>query len=324
MNSSKTLEDLVADYIAEKRALGYKYGKAELILNRLIKLAEQKGCTQPELCRELVELWCEKTAYESESNHQHRIGIVRGLTQYMDRLGFPAYIYTKKGTISHGNCYKPYIFRNAELAKIFRAADEFPNTKSYPFRSDQIKLILKTLYSTGMRSSELTNLKKDDVDLARGVLHIYGAKFHKERFIPLDVVLLQQLRDYDRQMCCYEFWKNAQYFFVNSFGQQHKDIYHPYREVLHLAGISHGGQGKGPRIHDFRHTFAVHCLRNWVRDGKDLTVALPYLSVYMGHTGIRSSQYYLRLTAELYPDIVETLNCAYGWIIPEVSTYDFD
>ncbi|MBR0577461.1 tyrosine-type recombinase/integrase [Proteiniclasticum sp. BAD-10] len=324
MTSSKTLQDLVADYIAEKRALGYKYDKPGLTLNRFAKLAEQKDYTQPQLCRELVEMWCEKTAYESESNHQCRIGIVRGLAQYMDRLGFPAYIYMKKGTVSHERSFKPYIFSNTELAKIFSATDEVLNTKSYPFRSEQIKLILKTLYSTGMRSSELRNLKKDDVDLVYGILHIYGTKFNKERFIPLDEVLLQQLRTYSQQMCCYEVWKDAQYFFVNSFGRQHKDVYHPYREVLNLAGISHGGRGKGPRIHDFRHTFAVHCLRNWVRAGKDLTVALPYLSSYMGHTGIRSSQYYLRLTAELYPDIVETLDSVYGWMIPEVSPYDFD
>lgn len=324
MNSLITLQDIAVDFIAEKRAIGYKFDKAEQILNRLIKRAEQNGYIQPQLSREVVEFWCEKTAYESESNHQHRISIVREMAKYMDRLGYSAYIYTKKGSISLGSYFKPYIFSNIELAKIFSAADEVTNTKSYPFRSDQIKLILKTLYSTGMRSGELTNLKKDDVDLASGILHIYGAKFNKERFIPLDEVLLQQLRNFDWQMSCSDVWKQTQYFFVNSLGQQIKDIYHPYRKVLNLAGISHGGQGKGPRIHDFRHTFAVHCLRNWVRAGKDLTIALPYLSVYMGHTGIRSSQHYLRLTAELYPDIVDALDCAYGSMIPEVSTCDYD
>jgi len=68
----------------------------------------------------------------------------------------------------------------------------------------------------------------------------------------------------------------------------------------------------------FRHTYAVHCLRNWTREGRDLTVALPYLSAYMGHAGARSTQYYLRLTAELYPDIIARLDDAYGWMIPEV------
>jgi len=324
MTSSENLRDIVANYIEEKRALGYKYDKNEQVLYRLLKLAEQQGYSQPQLTPKLVDFWCRKTAYETESNHQHRIGVVRGLAQYMNRLGYPAYIDTSKGAISHGSNFKPYIFSNAELAKIFLAAEEIPNTKSYQFRSSQINLILKTLYSTGMRSSELRNLKKDDVDLTFGILHIYGAKFNKERFIPLDETLLQHFREYDRYMCGYAVWKNAEFFFVNSIGRKHKDIYHPYRDVLNLAGISHGGQGKGPRIHDFRHTFAVHCLRNWVRAGKDLTVALPYLSAYMGHAGIRSSQHYLRLTAELYPDIVTTLKHDYGWMIPEVTAYDND
>ena len=88
------------------------------------------------------------------------------------------------------------------------------------------------------------------------------------------------------------------------------------------AGISHGGRGHGPRVHDLRHTYAVHVLRKWVRGGVDLTTALPYLSAYMGHSGIRSSQYYLRLTAELYPDITCALEQEFGWMIPEVCYED--
>ena len=76
--------------------------------------------------------------------------------------------------------------------------------------------------------------------------------------------------------------------------------------------------------HTLRHTFTVHCLRNWVRKGVDLSASLPYLSAYMGHTGIRSSQYYLRLTAELYPDITCVLDNDYGWVIPEVHADEGD
>jgi integrase len=59
----------------------------------------------------------------------------------------------------------------------------------------------------------------------------------------------------------------------------------------------------GPRIHDFRHTFAVHCLQNWVKTGKNLTSALPVLAVYLGHKGLESTQQYLRLTSEMFQDV---------------------
>ena len=79
------------------------------------------------------------------------------------------------------------------------------------------------------------------------------------------------------------------------------------------------GQGYGPRVHDLRHVFAVHCLKRWVVEGVDLTAALPYLSTYLGHTGLKGTQRYLRLTAELYPEIVSTVEAKFGEIIPEVD-----
>ncbi|HAE62868.1 MAG TPA: integrase [Eubacteriaceae bacterium] len=323
MNSLKYLSNLGLDYIAEKQALGNKYQKNGQMMRRFLQLAQQNGYEGPVLERELVEQWCAKTAYETENNHQQRIGFIRGFAQYLTRLGYPAYIYERKSSVISYN-YQPHIFTNRELAKLFRAAEALPDTKRYPFKSTQICLILKTLYSTGMRSSELAHLRKVDVNLTSGVLFISEAKFHKERYIPLNPTLHRKFREYTNYMCGFRCWNDSEYFFVNSAGKCHKDIYHPFRETLKLAGISHGGRGYGPRMHDLRHTFAVHCLRNWVRDGKDLTNALPYLAVYMGHSGIRSTQYYLRLTSELYPDITQTLDADYGWMVPEVGTYEDD
>ena len=90
-----------------------------------------------------------------------------------------------------------------------------------------------------------------------------------------------------------------------------------YRKALRLSGISHGGRGKGPRLHDVRHTFAVRVLNKWVRDGKNLTTVLPYLAIYMGHEGLKACQHYLRLTAVMFPELIETVEKEHGWIIPE-------
>ena len=65
-----------------------------------------------------------------------------------------------------------------------------------------------------------------------------------------------------------------------------------------------------------RHTYSVHCLQQWISHGVDLTVALPYLSTYLGHTGLKSTQEYLRLTAELYPEVVSAVEQHWGWLIP--------
>ena len=87
--------------------------------------------------------------------------------------------------------------------------------------------------------------------------------------------------------------------------------------LLNRAGIPYKGKGLGPRPHDTRHTFAVHCLNNWALSGEDLTAALPVLSRYLGHSGLRGTQKYLQLTAQMYPDITARLENLFGDLIPQ-------
>lgn len=68
-------------------------------------------------------------------------------------------------------------------------------------------------------------------------------------------------------------------------------VYQRYRRYLEVAGISHGGKGQGPRLHDIRHTFAVHVLQKWIKEEADLTAMLPILSTYMGHKTVRSTSF---------------------------------
>ena len=91
-----------------------------------------------------------------------------------------------------------------------------------------------------------------------------------------------------------------------------------FRKFLFQAGISYGGRGKGPRIYDFRHTFAVNCLKNLVQRGADMNTYYPILKTYMGHSFFKYTEYYLRLTKNMYPDIGEKLNATLGGVIPEV------
>lgn len=92
--------------------------------------------------------------------------------------------------------------------------------------------MFKLLYSTGMRTSEVLFFKKENVDLYTGRLKMTGAKFNKERYIPLDRTMQRLLQDYTKQMTCYSQWNNSDFFFVNSNGDRHKDIYHSFRQVL--------------------------------------------------------------------------------------------
>jgi integrase len=95
-----------------------------------------------------------------------------------------------------------------------------------------------------------------------------------------------------------------------------RTVYGLFRKLLLECGIAHAGRGKGPRIHDFRHTFAVHTLLRWYRDGEDLDAKLPLLATYLGHQNLLGTQRYLHLTAELFPEITARVEAAFGEVIP--------
>ena len=97
------------------------------------------------------------------------------------------------------------------------------------------------------------------------------------------------------------------------------NIYKNFRKFLWKAGISHGGRGFGPRVHDFRHSFAVHCLKKWSAERKDLMTYLPILRVYLGHDSFDETAYYLRLTADVFPEITLKLEQAYSGLIPLIE-----
>ena len=73
------------------------------------------------------------------------------------------------------------------------------------------------------------------------------------------------------------------------------------------------------RVHDFRHTFAVHTLNRWANNGDDICVCLPILSKFMGHASIAGTERYLRLTADVYPDVTRIFEENFGGVIPEVN-----
>jgi integrase/recombinase XerD len=158
-----------------------------------------------------------------------------------------------------------------------------------------------------------------DVDLDTGILTIMDGKFNKDRLVPLSNELLHRCRAYAKQV--HMFSDAEAYFFPAPNGKAITigNVYKNFRKFLWKAGISHGGWGKGPRVHDFRHTFAVHCLRRWVMEGRDLTAYLPVLKTYLGHHSFSDTSQYLRLTAELYPNITAKVEHAFGHVIPAMG-----
>jgi integrase len=308
--------EAIQRFVLERQALGYTWHKQAVSLKRFDRFCVEVGHSQVGLSRELAMKWAEKKPWESDDAQRRRIRLVRMLARYMVRSGYEAYIYPDHGGVRQSSTYEPYLFTERELARFLNRVDRCLPVRSAPHRHLVFPLLYRMLYGCGLRVSEALNLTVGDVNPEERTLTIRNAKFHKDRLVPMSPSLAARCRIYMETM--HPFKQPEQAFFPAAHGGRYseKRIYDYFRRFLWEAGISHGGRGKGPRLHDMRHAFAVHCLKRWVQRGTDLTVALPYLSAYLGHAGLKGTQRYLRLTAELYPDMVRAMDDGFGHLLP--------
>jgi integrase/recombinase XerD len=310
------LASYCAGIYAEKRALGYRYLSHGKLLQELDRFSLECRCDQQQLPKEFVVAWIAKRPNERPGNQRFRIMVTRQLAMFMIRHGVDAYVPpTMQRTDRHS--FTPYIFTREQAHQLLNAADRLLPYYTSPQRHYIMPVVFRILYGCGLRVSEVCNLQVRDVNLAEGILTIRGTKFDKDRLVPMSPSLTAYLRAYASQGVVAT--GQETYFFPapdrGPFGRA--AIYGTFRRLLRNCGISYGGPGHGPRLHDIRHTFAVHCLQRWVREGKDLTAALPVLATYLGHNSLYATQYYLRLTAELYPDITARVETRFGTIVPE-------
>ncbi len=318
-NYNSPLQGFIRGMISEKRSLGYKYDDSSTrLLYKFDRFCIEYGCTEAIITKELVHTWIQKKPNESLATLNNRVGTVRQLALYMTRLGIRTYVLPNNTTPKVPK-YTPYIFSDKEMAALFKQTDACHYCSEVPLRQQIMPLLFRLLYGCGLRISETLNLRLKDVDLDTGVLTIIDGKFNKDRLIPMDSNLLCRCRDYTAKV--HLFSDDKTYFFPAPNGRSitRGNAYRNFRRFLWQARISHGGWGKGPRLHDIRYTFCVHCLRQWVLQGKDLAAYLPVLKTYLGHKSFRDTAKYLSLTAELYPDITAKVEKAFGHVIPSLG-----
>lgn len=318
---SGALAARLQDFVAEKRGVGYVYNTEAKHLGRFSRFSLDYEVPQDELPENLVMAWIAKKPTDSDRNQYSRYSLISQFARYMVRMGCRAYVPSRSDIGRTHRTFIPYIFTHDEIKALFAVLDslETPLRSGAPRRKDIIPVLFRLLYCCGLRVSEATKLKGEDVDLENGVLTIRNSKFGKSRYVPMSPETTARCAEYDRTRLVGR--TGDDWFFAAPYGGHYdaRSIYSMFRQYLWDAGISHGGKGKGPRVHDLRHTFAVHCLQKWVASGEDITTALPRLSAYMGHNDFSATERYLRLTAEVYPEISSLMNEKYGYIIPRMA-----
>lgn len=310
------LAEVFDAFINQKRALGYRYRTEEAVLRRFDRFLVVRGVDKSILSRRAVEEWTTKRGHERPRTHATRVAIVRQFARFMLDRGMRAYIPPRHTGAPVRLDFTPYIFSRNEIRWILSAVDRLPSNPVSPHRNLVMPEIFRLLYCCGMRVGEVLRLLVDDVDLTVGVLRIREGKFRKDRFVPVTAGMLERLRRYSANLGK----RRPQVpFFPVPRGSYYSKcaVYTVFRRLLRDAGIPHGGRGNGPRLHDLRHTFAVHRLEDWLIEGADLDAKLPVLAAYLGHQSLAGTQRYLRLTPHVFPGIAASLEDVVGHAIPK-------
>ena len=197
----------------------------------------------------------------------------------------------------HPPVFVPYIYTREELHRLLRVVESY--TRSECLERVTIRTMILLYYGTGLRLHEATNLTRTDVDLNKSILTIRNTKFGKTRLVPVGPQLSQVLVQYDRTRPRRR-PVNAPFFATKRGGHINDCVLTDnFRILCDCAGIHRADVHQQPRIHDLRHTFAVHRLISWYQQGANVQRLLHHLSVYLGHVRLESTQVYLSMTPEL-------------------------
>jgi integrase/recombinase XerD len=310
------------DFLQFKRAIGYKYISESKQLVRFDKFCILERIDKLELDEQTVLKWTAKRDGEKPKTHFTRSSILRQFVLYLNKNEISAALPHQIKKSAFSKFFTPYIFTHEQIANLISQADKLPRSTSTSKMYLIFPILLRLLYGCGLRVSEALKLYIGDLDLKRGVITIRESKNDNNRLVPMSRSLNSCIKDYlDR---VHPIQNDDDFVFQTSKKEQYstRTVYQEFRKVLWQCEISHGGRGKGPRLHDVRHTFSVHSLQKWIYEKRDTYVLLPILSTYLGHKNIYATEKYLRLTSEMYPDVLEKVRVVCENIIPEVVDYE--
>lgn len=306
---------LIQQYIEFKRNLGYLM-KRPCVLKMFDRFTIKNGINTIGLTRELAEKWAEKRPNESKRNRYSRINVIINFSAYLNQLGYDSYIPKKPKPCR--STFTPYIFSLSELQAFFYAADTTIVHKNSTMKYI-LPIIFRLIYSCGLRADEALSLKCADVCLDKQYIIIGNAKNGQDRILPLSDSITEICSLYQEKYL--KRYSKNDYFFHQKNKMKYKtnSLYNWFRKVLWKSGISHGGRGLGPRVHDLRHSFSVHALHSMSQQGLDLYYSLPILSKYLGHRSLKATDQYVRLTSEMFPELIRDVDKNCTNVFPEVD-----
>lgn len=289
------LRDALADYLALRRALGYRLDRPEKLLNRFLAHLEVAG-QDVVTVRHALE-WAQMPINGASSWWGYRLSVVRGFATYLHALDPAHEVPATELLPQRPQRATPYLYSETELAALMTAA----RTLSTPLRQATLATLIGLLAVTGMRVGEAIALDRTDIDLTTGQLLVRYGKFGKTRQLWLHPTTLAPLKRYQRLRDRAAPKTGTAAFFVSAAGTRllYCNVHNTFHRLVKLSGLTPRSTTCRPRIHDLRHSFTVHAMIDAYATGEDGQARLTLLSTWLGHVNPASTYWYLSASPEL-------------------------
>ncbi len=287
------LQKAVQDYLGMRRALGYKLHQAGKLLPDFISFLERQGASY--ITIPLALQWTQQNPAARPAEWARRLTCVRGFARHWSATD-PRTQIPPWGLLPHRPARaRPYLYADEEIRLLLEAARRLGGLRGLTYHC-----LFGLLAVTGVRISEALHLRSEDVDWSEGVLMVRGTKFGKTRLVPVHPSTQQILCKYAERRDR-DFARQLDDFFVSRRGNRldGAQVRRTFYALSRQIGLRGPRDSHGPRLHDFRHRFAVRTLVEWYRSGQDAERRLPILSTYLGHVHVSDTYWYLSTCPEL-------------------------
>lgn len=295
------LASALQSFLEFKRRRGYRYNRSEFTLRNFDRFvaarAKQDAAWQLD---EVIQAWLSNRPGRRAVSVSQEMAAIRQFWSYV-RRSHPARCrrdvrWPKLPTKTN---FVPHVLTHADLRALLRLASALERPR---FRRALYRALLLMLYCTGVRIGEALRLRIEDVDLRRCVIFVDEFK-GRARWVPFHRSLGRELVRYLRARRVFAETDPVgadPFFLATDRGfLSPKAAGYTLSRMFRMAGLKPKTGRSGPRPYDLRHTFAVHRLTRWYRQGVDLHARLPWLSAYLGHVNLLGTETYLTATPEL-------------------------
>jgi integrase len=289
------LREALSDYLAMRRALGYRLVRPEKLLNQFLDYLDTTGATT--VTSQAALAWACLPAGGDINWWAQRLSVARGLASYLHTLDPATEIPATDLLPSRARRASPYLYSTADIAALLTAAQSL----SAPLRRTTIATLIGLLAVTGMRVGEALALDRGDLDQKHRRLVVRHGKFSKSRELVLHDSTITALRDYLHERDRLHPAPSSPALLISTAGTRllYCNVHWTFHRLVAQAGLDARSASCRPRIHDLRHSFAVAAMLDAYAAGQDGQVRLTLLSTYLGHVDPAGTYWYLSASPEL-------------------------